>query len=59
MDLGKQQELDAVPKATEQINFTRNLDRAGNTTMLFILEEVKETIFEFSQKTVGVLQTLL
>ena len=22
MDLGKQQELDAVPKATEQINFT-------------------------------------
>ena len=55
MDLGKQQELDTGPKATEQINFTRNPDRAGNTTMLFILEEVKETILNFSQKTVGVL----
>ena len=32
-----------------------NIDRAGNTTILFIIEEAKETIFEFSQGTVKVL----
>ena len=31
------------------------LDRAGNTTIFFIIEEAKETIFEFSQGTVKVL----
>ena len=31
-----------------------NLDRAGNTRFYFILEEAKETIFEFSQGTVKV-----
>ena len=36
----------------QQINFTANLDIAGNTRFYFILEEVKETIFEFSQGTV-------
>ena len=46
--LSKQQALDADPKATQQINFTANLDIAGNTRFYFILEEVKETIFEFS-----------
>ena len=30
-DLSKQQALDADPKAIQQINFTANLDRAGNT----------------------------
>ena len=54
IDLSKQQVLDADPKATQQINFTANLDRA-NTKFYFILEEVKETIFEFSQGTVKVL----
>ena len=39
IDLSKQQALDANPKATQQINFTGNLDSAGNTTMLFIIEE--------------------
>ena len=38
----------------QQINFTANLDRAGNTRIYFILEEAKETIFEFSQGTVKV-----
>ena len=33
IDLSKQQELDADPKAIQQINFTENLDRAGQTTM--------------------------
>ena len=54
-DLRKQQALDADPKAIQQINFTANLDRAGNTRIYFILEEAKETIFEFSQRTVKVL----
>ena len=30
VDLSKQQALDAVPRAIQQINFTANLDRAGN-----------------------------
>ena len=53
--LSKQQSLDADPTAIQQINFTANLDRAGNTTIFFIIEEAKETIFEFSQGTVKVL----
>ena len=44
-DLSKQQALDADPKAMHQITFTGNLDQAGNTTMFFIIEEAKETIF--------------
>ena len=55
IDLSKQQALDADPRAIQQINFTANLDRAGNTRFYFILEEAKETIFEFSQGTVKVL----
>ena len=31
IDLSKQQGLDADPKAIQQINFTENLDRIGNT----------------------------
>ena len=54
IDLSKQQVLDADPKALQQINFTTNLDRAGNTRFYFILEEAKETAFEFSQGTVKV-----
>ena len=52
IDLSKQQALDADPKAIQQINFTANLDRAGNIRIYFILEEAKETVFEFSQGTV-------
>ena len=48
-DLSKQQSLDADPRAIQQINFTANLDRAGNTTIFCIVEQAKETIFEFSQ----------
>ena len=36
-DLKKQQELDADPRIIQQINFTANLDRAGNTRIYFIL----------------------
>ena len=45
VDLSKQQAVDADPKAIQQINFTANLDRAGNTRFYFILEEAKETVF--------------
>ena len=55
VDLSKQQVLDADPKAIQQINFTANLDRDDNTKFYFILEETKETIFEFSEETVKVL----
>ena len=52
VDLCKQQVVDADPKAIQQINFTANLDRDGNTRFYFILEEAKEIAFEFSQGTV-------
>ena len=46
----------AYPRAIPQINFTTNLDRAENARLYFILEKAKETIFEFSQGNVKVLQ---
>ena len=49
IDLSKQQALDADPKAIQQINLTGNLDVAGNTTIVFIIEEAKETILYLSQ----------
>ena len=52
IDLIRQNELDADPTAIQQINFIANLDRARNTTMFFIIEEAKETFFEFSQGTI-------
>ena len=55
IDLTKQHALDVDPRAIQQINFTANLDRAGNTTMFFIIEEAKETVLDFSQGTVKVL----
>ena len=53
--LSKQQALDADPRAIQQINFTVNLERAGNTRVYFIFEEAKETILDFSQGTLKVL----
>ena len=55
IDLRKQQGVDADPRAIQQINFTGNLDRAGNTTMFFIYKEAKETVLDFSQEAVKVL----
>ena len=49
IDLSRQQAFDADPKATEHINFTGNLDQPNNAKILFIIEEAKETILEFSQ----------
>ena len=55
IDLSKQQTLDSDHKAIQQINFTANLDRAGNTRIFFIIEEAKVTVLDFSQGTVKVL----
>ena len=59
IDLTEQQELDADPKAIQQINFTGNLNRSqnvnDNTILFFIIEKAKETILDFSQGTVKVL----
>ena len=41
-DLSKQQVLHADPKEIQQINFTRNLERVGQTSMCFNIEEVKK-----------------
>ena len=38
VDLSKQQALDVDPRANQQISFIANLDRVGNTRILFILE---------------------
>ena len=55
IDLSKQQAIDVDPRAIQQINFTENLDRDGNTSIFFIIEEVKEIVLDFSQETVKVL----
>ena len=49
LDLSKQQALDADLKAIQQTNFTGNLAGEGNadTTIFFIIEEAKETKFDF------------
>ena len=61
--MSKQKTLDSYPKAIQQINFTENLNRGQNlnenTTMLFITEEVKPTILDFSPGTVKLLWVYL
>ena len=59
IDLSKQQALETDPKAIQQINVTGKLlqgeDRNDSTTIVFIIEEAKETILGFSQGSVKVL----
>ena len=55
IDLSKEQALDSDPRAIQQINFTANLGRAGNTRIYFILEESKETKLDLAQGIVKVL----
>ena len=55
IDLSKKQTFDADSKAIQQIDFTANLDRAGTTTMFFIIREAKETKFNVSEATVKLL----
>ena len=42
VDLSKQQALHADPRAIQQINFTANLDRAGNTNFTLFLKKQKK-----------------
>ena len=55
IDLSKQQELDANPKAIQRINFTRNLSGNNNKLIFFTVEEVNKTELDFSQGTIKVL----
>ena len=55
IDLSKQQTLDFDPRAIQQINFTANLDRLGNTSIFFITEEAKETFLRLFTITLKVL----
>ena len=57
VDSSKQQALDADLKAIQQINLAANLEQ--ETRIYFILEEAKETVLDFSQGTVKVLQVQL
>ena len=52
IDLSKKQELDADPKALQQVSFTENQYGKNNVIVFFIIEEVKETILNFWQGTV-------
>ena len=52
IDLNKQQALDLDRKAIQQISFTGNVERNAGAAMFFIIEEAKETVFDFSQGTV-------
>ena len=55
VNLIKQNELDANSRATQQINFTANFNRAGHTRIYFILEEAKLTKLDFPKGTVKVM----
>ena len=55
IDLSKQQALDADPRAIQQINFTANLDREGNTTIffnttMFLLNKQKKLFWTFHKE---------
>ena len=47
IDLNKQQNLDADAKTIQKYNFTENLGRGKCFSMLFIIEEAKETALDF------------
>ena len=52
VDLSKQKELDADPRAIQQIEFKYMLET--NSTIYWVLEKSKETILEFYKGTVKV-----
>ena len=52
VDLSKQKELDADPKAIQQIEVKYTL--VTNSTIYWVLEKSKETILEFYKVTVKV-----
>ena len=52
VDLSKEKELDANPRAIQQIEFKYMLET--NSTIFWVLEKSKETILEFYKGTVKV-----
>ena len=52
LDLSKQKQLDADPRAIQQIEFKYMLQT--NSTIYWVLEKSKETILEFYKGTVKV-----
>ena len=52
LDLSKQKELDADPRAIQQIEFKYTL--GTNSAIYWVLEKSKETILEFYKETVKV-----
>ena len=52
VDLSKQKELDADPRANQQIEF--KYTHKTNSTIYWVLEKSKETILEFYKGTVKV-----
>ena len=50
IDLSKQQALDADPRAIQQINFTVNLDRAGNIRIYSFLKKQKKLRWTFHKE---------
>ena len=55
IDLSKQQALDTDPKAIQQINFTGNLDRAGNKTIFSLLKKQRKQYLIFHKELLKVL----
>ena len=54
VELSKQKELDADPRAIQQIEFKFMLEGANNSTIYWVLDKSKETILEFYKGTVKV-----
>ena len=52
--LSKQRALDDDQRGIQQVNFTENLDRAGNTLCSCVFIIKKETFLDFSQGIVKV-----
>ena len=50
VDLSKQQALDADPKATQQINFTANLDGEGKIESILFLKKQKKLSLSFHKE---------
>ena len=54
IDVTKQQIPGTDPEAIQQLKFTGNLARAVDATIFYIVEVAKETVLDFSQRTVKV-----
>ena len=50
IDLSKQERVDADPKAIQQVSFTGNLEKDGDTQIFFIIEGAKETVLYFQEE---------